>query len=233
MRKVSYSIPSFLFWSVVLSGLIAMSILGTISFASLQEVNCQRNMEAIISKFVFTLSLRNSSGLPQVVTNDIYFDITQAGGPGPIIGLSNLTVLFDLLQVIIRSETAIIGNPQFNGCNPSIIVNLLGTQAMDQIFSPGDTTLPSISTGAFVSMTFNSGKVSSFIMLPNLTQVAISQQFSGVLIPPVKRFSRSADRDRWNMLLAYIAQANHMGLTPLVTYLQNTHEYVRLHAIFG
>jgi hypothetical protein len=215
---------------------IVLGGLGTAAFARTESLSCQQDLEAIISKFSYALALRDTDALPYVLTDDVVFDVTQAGGPGPIVGLSNLIALFNLLRTIIRSETAVITNPQFNGCEPRVIVNLYSVQSMDQVLNPGDLYLPAIITGSFAEMRFADGKVSSFVMQPNLTQVFVSPQFSGVNIPSVKRDvtkkRQLSDQEKWHMLQEYVARANAQGLYDVVRVIQHTPEYMRLQSIF-
>jgi hypothetical protein len=216
-------------WVVIFPIAIAALGLGLASsaFSSTQTLNCQNNYEQIISKFGDVLSTRNTELLPDIVTDDIFFDITASGGPGPIVGIADLTDLLDFLKMIIRTQTSIIVNPLFDGCSPTIRANYMSLQAADAVLQPGDMNLPALTSAGPVEIRIRDNKVSRFILLTNLTQVLISPSFNGVIIPPVSR-KRVTDEKALQLLLSYINNCISMGFAQVAEILRNTNLYHRL-----
>lgn len=216
-------------WLVIFPIAIAALSLGLASsaFSSAQTLNCQNNYQQVVSKFGDVLSSKDLELLPDVVTDDIFFDITAAGGPGPIVGIADLTDLFELLKMIIRTQTSMLANPIFNGCSPTFRAVSMGVQAADAVLQPGDMNLPALTQAGPCEITIRDNKVSSFILLPNLTQVIISPSFNGVIIPPVSK-KRMTDEKALQLLLAYINNCVSMGFTHIAEILRNTNLYHRL-----
>lgn len=218
------------FWVLFGTVFITLSILGTAGFGQVQNVIVERNVEAAVARFADIFSTHDSSLLSQIVTEDVTFDITESGGPGPQIGLAQLTGLFDLLAMIIRSQTTVMSNFRHQGAG-IVLVNLQGVQAMDQILNVNDTLLPSIVTGGVAEIHILGGRVSYFKLLPPATQVMISQTLSGVLVPTAKKRKRireTPDLVLWQLMQAYIASANAQGKPQLAHMLENTPAYHHL-----
>jgi len=217
---------------VSLAGLIMSSILISNNSASQSSI-CWTNQQRTLSRLADVLATKDVSQLPLVFTEDAVFDTVESGG-FLLNGLDDITAGIEYLEMIIRSQTAIIGNTFEDGCPNTVRVQIDTIQVMDQILQPGDTLLPSILTGALVNIEFtpDNSRVVSFVMIPGLSQVIVSPQLSGANIPSVKKRDVQHDQHMWTLMQQNIANAILKGQTQLATIIQNTHAYATLSAQF-
>lgn len=217
---------------VSLAALVMSSILISNDHAY-QSSTCWTKQQRTLSRLANVLATKDTSQLPLVFTEDAVFDTVESGG-FLLNGLDNITAGIEFLDMIIRSQTAIIGNTYDEGCPTTVQVQIDTIQVMDQILQPGDSLLPSILTGAFVIVEFtpDNSQVVGFIMIPGISQVIISPQLSGANLPPVKKRDVQHDQHMWVLMQQTIANAILKGYTQLATILQNTSAYAMLSAQF-
>lgn len=199
---------------------------------------CWTEREKLLSKLAHVFSTRNTSTLSSIFSDNIVFDITESGGPGPFTNIDDLAPFFELLQMVVRTQTITMTNILSDSCpdrNP-VLAQFHSIQSMDQVFQPGDLYLPAIITGTSASIQFSpmGDRISSLVLLPGVTQIIISPQMSGVGIPQVKKKNvreggGEDDAKMWAMLQAWIARSNPQ----MANYLQHTNEYLRLSALFN
>jgi len=225
-------------------GLIAVAscIMSIISMTVLSDTtasSCWVQRDYLLAKAASVLSSRDPTALDAVFSADIVFDISASGGPGPIYGLPDLVVLFELLEVIIRSQTTVITNSlaQNNDCATAdvLVSQYHSIQAMDQVLTLGDLYLPAILSGGSMTIGLSPSRdrIASLVLVPDLTQLIMSPQFSGVIVPAVKKRSRDPAKDAamWAMLQDWITYATNAGHTQMVTILQHSSIYATLSEI--
>lgn len=218
-----------------------MSIIGMTVLSDTTASTCWVQRDYLLAKAASVLSSRDPTALDSVFSADIVFDISASGGPGPIYGLPDLVVLFELLQTIIRSQTTLITNALAlnNDCGAAdvLVPQYHAVQAMDQVLIVGDLYLPAIVTGGSVTIGLSPSRdrIASFVLAPDVTQLIVSPQFSGVIVPPVKKRSRDPAKDAamWAMLQEWITFATANGRTQMATMLLNSTCYAILSEIYN
>jgi hypothetical protein len=200
-----------------------------------QSTSCWARQQRLLSKLADVLSTKDTSQLPFVFTEDAILDTTEAGGLAVLTGLDEITTGIEFLQLIIITQTVIIGNTFDDGCPDTVRVQLETVQVMDQILQMGDTMLPCILTGASVVVDFTPDKsrITAFTMLPGISQIIISPQVNGANLPIVKKRDIIHDQHMWILMQQWIANAISKGQTRIVTILQNTPAYATLSTQFS
>lgn len=212
---------------------IIMGGFGVSSYVSSSTTECWLQRERLISRAFDALSTKETSNLAEIFSEDVVVDFTESGGFGPIVGLNDLTLAFEFLAMVIRTQTASATNTLADSCPGPAQVNLISVQAMDQILLPGDVFLPAILTGAIAYLEFSpdNRRITNLVLQPGVTQVFISPQLSGVNIPSVKKkkdTEHELELHMWEMMQKWITNTQSKGQTHLVTLLQNTPAYHQL-----
>lgn len=221
--------------AIAVSGFI-MSAWSVASAGKAEVSYCWLERERLITQAAATLSSHDATHLASVFSSDVIFDVSAAGGPGPLVGLSDLAMFFDVVQMVVRTQSVILSNTQANKCPGTVTTRYHSIQAMDQILSPNDTTLPAIIGGgsAIIEFSPSNTRISSFLLQGNLTQLFVSEKVSGVVLPLVKR-KRGVDHDAlmWGMLVNWITEARSNGHFQMAALLENTPVYTALFTMYG